>query len=101
MPPTSALAPSSSGLGRSPLKAEIAGSNPAGATRTSVPSRTRPLVRSVRRLLASARAWLTGMLNTPIIDSDSSTQIRIEEGNDGKADDVPRRGDGLPGSVQG
>ena len=30
LPPT--LAPSSSGLGRSPLKAEIAGSNPAGAT---------------------------------------------------------------------
>jgi hypothetical protein len=32
-PPTRYVAPSSSGLGRSPLKAEIAGSNPAGATK--------------------------------------------------------------------
>jgi hypothetical protein len=31
------VAPSSSGLGRSPLKAEIAGSNPAGATPTKLP----------------------------------------------------------------
>src|ERR1700730_12319728 len=31
-PPSRAVAPSSSGPGRSPLKAEIAGSNPAGAT---------------------------------------------------------------------
>src|SRR5438128_2294094 len=38
------VAPSSSGLGRSPLKAEIAGSNPAGAT-SCICSR----VRSVRR----------------------------------------------------
>jgi hypothetical protein len=30
---TTNAAPSSSGLGRSPLKAEIAGSNPAGATK--------------------------------------------------------------------
>ena len=28
------MAPSSSGLGRRPLKAEVAGSNPVGATRT-------------------------------------------------------------------
>src|SRR6267378_6984243 len=32
-PTTSSVAPSSSGLGRSPLKAETAGSNPAGATK--------------------------------------------------------------------
>ena len=32
--PVAGTAPSSSGLGRSPLKAEIAGSNPAGATST-------------------------------------------------------------------
>ena len=35
-PPKVTGAPSSSGPGRSPLKAEIAGSNPAGATRTQV-----------------------------------------------------------------
>src|SRR6267378_6779328 len=36
-PTTSSVAPSSSGLGRSPLKAETAGSNPAGATPLAAP----------------------------------------------------------------
>src|SRR6202158_4045933 len=46
-PPTRCVAPSSSGLGRSPLKAETAGSNPAGATNFTMPKNA-PCARPAR-----------------------------------------------------